>query len=533
MNNMQGKMRQYPHTKDVSRKAGAQGFSQLALSMVLPHENKPVRFPVIPATHTALLDTMCDGTVPIPDNSARRAFLCRDASYPLWMTRTLVGCSTGLKTVGSPTTWNIPVKNNAQLTAPVWGSIESATSAATLDGVTLSNSGLSDLTVLGDLPTVGTQAIYIPPGSTFTLFVNTGAIGNGSGIEFEIAYQVGGEEFIATVVAGSVTNGFLYQGVAGTAVAAGGNGIVPYGFAWFKQWRTTVSAPSAASTPSLYMGWTTGGTFTAPSGTATLMVPYAMPPEFNNSVIPYARTRLNSSAALFTNVTAALSKEGTVLAARLKPAVVDPWNFTTDNLNAVHPSLRYFGPLEKGLYTFTTPSGNTGEFYDCVISMPSNSTYNPLHRPLFQFADVGIYNAIIFSDLGSSSAGTQLAVSSYSHLEFETTSSLFSIGVSSQPLELLHATEVALLKFGHFHENPIHWAYLASAVRTAMAHLAPLALPYVKQAANYVLDRGVQYLTSKKAAGDRSMPQRQMVEVRAQQPKRPKRGKNVQLRKKK
>lgn len=351
----------------------------------------------------------------------------------------------------------------------------------------------------------------------------TGAAGGGSGIEIELSYQVGGEEFTSTCLLASVGSGFLYGATAGGANPQG-EGLVPFGFVWMRQIRTTAVAATPANTPTLRIGWLTGGTFTAPVTTLDLMVPFAMPPEFNNSVIPYARSRVNASAALFTNVTAALSKEGTVLAARLKPAVVDPWSFTSTHLNSVHPALRYFGPLEKGLYTFTTPSGNVANFEDAVITIPNNSLYNSVSRPLFSYRDIGMYNAMIFTDLGSSSAGTQLAISVYSHIEFETSSSLFNIGVSTEPLELLHATEVALLRFGHFHENPVHWATLASAVRAAMQYVVPLAAPYVKRAVVGLVDRGVQRLTGHQA-GDRSMTQKQMVTPSRPKPKAQKKAK--------
>jgi hypothetical protein len=231
-----------------------------------------------------------------------------------------------------------------------------------------------------------------------------------------------------------------------------------------------------------------------------------MPPEFNNSTLPYTRTRQNASAVLFTNVTAALSKEGTILASRLKTAVIDPWNFTDSHINSVHPSLRYFGPLEKGLYTFTSPTGGDTTLFDSVLLLPSSSTYNSTARPLFQFLDIGVYNAVIFSDLGSSSAGTQLAVSSYTHIEFETTSSLFAIGVSRQPLEALHAAEVALLRFGHFHENPTHWSAIANAAKAALGYVVPLVAPYVKAAAGHLVKKGAQAIGNR-ISGDRKMSQ--------------------------
>lgn len=484
--------------------------------MVLPHENKPIRFPVVPATHTALLDGMSDGTVPVYDNTSKNAALCRDPCYPLWLTRKVNAGGGFLYAIGTASGWTIPARANSTLMLPAWDRCDGVAGAgATIDGKTVGADAMCDITVLGDA--AGTQAIYVPPGSQFVLEIVTGVTGGGSGIEMEFGYQVGGEEYTSTCLLTSITTGFLYGAPAGGSNPQG-EGTVPFGFVWLRQIRTTATAPTAIATPQLRMGWLTGGSFAAPTTTLDLMVPFSMPPEFNNSVIPYARTRTNASAALFTNVTAALSKEGTVLCARLKPAVVDPWSFSTTHINSVHPALRYFGPLEKGLYTFTTPSGNVEAFQDAVLTMPNNSSYNSVSKPLFSFRDIGMYNAMIFTDLGSSTAGTQLAVSVYNHLEFETSSSLFNIGVSTEPLELLHATEVALLRFGHFHENPIHWATLAAAVRTAMQYVAPLAAPYVKRAVIGLVDRGVQRLTGHQQ-GDRAMQQKQMVT-----PPRPKPG---------
>jgi hypothetical protein len=156
-------------------------------------------------------------------------------------------------------------------------------------------------------------------------------------------------------------NNYIFTGVAGTQSFSQGNlgeGLVPVGFVWLRSVRTTATAPTAAATPILYMGWGTGNAFGTYDGTATVMLPVFTPPEFGNSTLPYSRTRANATSALFTNVTAALNKEGTVLAARLKPSIIDMWSFGVANINSVHPQFRYFGPMEKGLYTFTSPSQN-------------------------------------------------------------------------------------------------------------------------------------------------------------------------------
>lgn len=479
------------------------------MSFVLPHEHKPQRLPVVPATLTALLDVMSDGTIPVPDAKTRRAFLCRDPCYPLWIERSLTNASGFLTANGTTNNWTIPNQANVPMNIPVWENMGSDGSGPLVDGVVSTPAEMVDYTVIADADEGATFAIFISPGTTFSIRVFTGAGTGGSGLFFDIAYQVGGETFISTCLAAPVSSDYRFSGVAGTTTTGYGSlveGVVPYGFCWIKSIRTSGTAPPTAVGPTLSMGWCTGTTIGAPSGTANVFVPFSMPPEFNNSTLPYGRTRLNASAALFTNVTAALSKEGTILASRLKPSVVDPWSFTVSNLNSVHPSLRYFGPLEKGLYTFTTPSGNLDGFTDNWTTMPSISTFNGTSRPLFNFKDIGIYNAIIFSDLGSASTGTQLAVSCYAHLEFETTSSLFTPGVSMVPLEVLHAAEVALLRFGHFHENPIHMATIAAAAKKALAIVGPMVAPYAQAAFQKVASAGVQYLQGK-MGGDRKMKQ--------------------------
>lgn len=492
------------------------------MSMVLPHEHKPVRLPVVPATLTALLDTMSDGTIPVPDNTTKRAFLCRDPAYPLWVEKSIFSGGGHLQANGTSTSWQLPNRANSTLMLPQWDYVYGVGTVTTIDGAAANTANLADITVIADT-LAGTQAIYIPPNSVFCVKILTlASVGAGSGIEFETISQIGGEEYPSTFTATATTDGYLFTGIANAATSLTGTigeGNVPSGFTYIRQVRTTATAPTAFATPVLQFGWCTGGNLLTPTGTALLMVPYSFPPEFGNSTLPYGRTRLNSSAALFTNVTAALSKEGTVLAARLKPTVVDPWSFATANLNSVHPTLRYFGPLEKGLYTFTTPSGNLSEFNDSWMTMGSNSTLNATQKPLFQYRDIGVYNAMLFSDLGSSATGTQLAVSCYAHLEFETSSSLFTPGVSTMPLEMLHAAEVALLSFGHFHENPTHWMALAAAAKAALRIVAPMVAPYARQLAQHVVDKGVMYLNNRNT-GDRSMRQAQLVEPRAKPPAR-------------
>lgn len=511
----------------VSKSANNAGLSALAMSMVLPHEHKPIRLPVVPATLTALLDVMSDATYSVGDNTAKRIFLCRDPAYPLWVERVCTNLGFGLQCQGSLNTFTIPALLSRNLQFPVWDNCAGIVAAgAFVDGVATVSSSVCDLGVIGDAGD-GTLSVFIPPGSVFQCNIFTGATGGaaGSGIEFEIIYQVGGEEFTTTLTAGTVSNGFSFTGFAGTATTLNGNigeGLVPVGFCHIKTVRTNQITPNASANPLLFLGWCTGGTNTLPSGTATVFTPFAMPPEFNNSVLPYSRSRLNASAALFTNVSAVLSKEGTVLASRLKSSVVDPWSFTATNINSTHPSLRYYGPLEKGLYTFTTPTGSGSVFDDAWITLPNNSLFSPTTRPIFHYTDIGVYNAAIFTDLSSSATNTQLAVSCYAHIEFETTSSLFTPGVSTLPLEVLHAAEVALLRFGHFHENPLHWAAIAAAAKTALKIVAPMVAPYVRAAATHVVKQGTTYILNRMNPPNRAMKQDGFTNNKAPSHNRPK-----------
>lgn len=507
----------------VRDRANRVSLDDLALSLVLPHEHKPVRFPVVPAALTSLLNVMTAGTVAVPDGTATRAFLCRDPAYPLWIEKTFTSSSFYLQSTGSATTWNITARTNAVMMLPVWDSVEADNAPPILNGITVTPGAIIDNGVLATAP--GTQAIFIPPGSQFCIRVYTGTSGVGTGLEFEVCYLIGGEEFCSTVVAQTFTGGFMFSGTAGGSTATNGTlseGIVPYGVCHIRQMRTTATAPAAAATPLLQFGWASSGTVGSPTATPTkLFAPYGPPPEFGASTVPYGRTRLNASAALFTNVSSALNKEGTVLAGRLRASVVDPWNFQTANLNSVHPSMRYFGPLEKGLYTFTSPTGNDAGFADAWVTMPSVALSNTAARPLFNHRDIGMYNAMIFSDLGNTSAATQLAVSCYGHLEFESSSALFTPGVSYLTLEHLHAAEVALLQFGHFHENPTHWAIIAAAAKQALQVVGPMIAPYVRQLAEKMVDKGIEILAPKKDVkpqppkpeAKRARPRRQRAKV--------------------
>lgn len=491
-------------------RGGTAGLNQLAMSMVLPHENKPVRFPVVPATLTATVDLMSDAAYSLPDGTARRCFLCRDAAYPLWVERSVSSSVVYL----FDTSVVVPANPNKMMSLPSW-TMTSTIGSATVDGVPTSVGELNDFTPIALVD--GFQAIYIPYGADLVFQLTGAGAQQASGsLDISFVYHNGSEIRRSSVSTVTVGTDQRFIAVAGGAASVGSitEGNSPFGFVAITAIATGTTAPVASvATGTARFGWSTGGVVGSPtSDPRVVLLPFSPAPEARNSVIPYTKARLNASAALFTNVSATLSKEGTVLASRLKMGTVSPFSFAVGDLNSVHPKLRYYGPLEKGLYTFTTPSTDGEMFRDKWLTFPvtGGSSISSTIKLLFSPDDVGVYNAFIFSDLGSSTAGTQLAASCYVHLEFETVSSLFTPGVSTATLETLHAAQIALLNFGHFHENPLHFSSIMKAATAALRYVAPLVAPVVQKVGTKALSAGVSYLKGK-SQGDRSMRQAQLV----------------------
>lgn len=489
--------------------------SDIAMSMCLPHENKPKRLPVIPVVQTALLDLMSDTTYRVTDGTSVRAALTRDVCYPLWIDRVPSSVGVYLKNTGGNLTWNVTGAAGTTILSGIqWDSLTS-TGSGTLDGALITAAQAVDsLAIMCD--SSRGYGLYIPPFSQLCLSVQAASPTSGT-IHVDYVQYSKGDWISGTLGLTASSNLYLFQGTAaGTLLTAGtlvdNDGTVPSGFVILTGMRAgPAPGPITIATPELRFGWTSGGNLFTPSANTTgmLLPAFPSPAEFVNSVVPYARSRTNASAALFTNVTASLYKEGTILASRVKSSLVDFHLFGTADINSVHPSFRYFGPLEKGLYTFTTPSADDLRLTDRLVVMSNTGARNGAIFPVFDPENVGIYNAIVFTDLGSSgaSAATQLATSQYNHLEFEATSSLFSPGVSMASMESLHAAEVALVNFGHFHENPIHWAAIAAAAKKALAVVSPLVMPYVQKAAQNIAHKGAVWLMNKATSGDRKMTQ--------------------------
>jgi hypothetical protein len=181
------------------------------------------------------------------------------------------------------------------------------------------------------------------------------------------------------------------------------------------------------------------------------LTPIASSSEFSNSTLPWCSTRLTAVAALFTNTTKVLNKEGSVLWGRVTPGTINPWSCAYADVNRLHPSEKAFMGLEDGCYTYVPPSTDLADFLDYIASNVNLTTM--LHR----LDNMALVNVGFFTD---PDGGTNLSINTDWHIEFRSSSTLFEIGTSNSTLESLHHAQIALLKAGFFYPNFSHVAIM-------------------------------------------------------------------------
>lgn len=221
------------------------------------------------------------------------------------------------------------------------------------------------------------------------------------------------------------------------------------------------TAPPVYTPSATFGSWNVAGI----PGSRSLLVPIAQSAEFNNSNLPWRATRLTATAALFTNTTKVLNKEGTVLWGRINPNTTSPFRTSLSTIETLHPAEKAYLDLEQGCYAYNPPSTDLANFYDYVQSFATATSI-----PRFRLDNEAMVCVAYFTD---PDGGTNLAVNMDWAIEFRTSSTLFQIGVSSLPLETLHSAQIALLKAGFFYNNVDHTAIIR-AVISGLASLHPL-----------------------------------------------------------
>lgn len=389
--------------------------------------------------------------------------LCRSPTYPLWGTTApavgvagqvvalwTYGNASEVFSVGTFTETNLPVDVDPPIAS---GSFASA---------------WADLYVIGKR---GDRfGWYVPQG--YSAYIQLALANNVVGTaQAEVSWVPLSDDSDTDVFTTS-----LSVSSSGTAFNFGGVG----GGFMFLDGLRCLTVASATSLVGIQAGFST-------TSSVLSRFPLFTPTEFSTAPLVYRATRVTACAALFSNVSQVLNKEGTVDAARLNSKTGALLSGTGSRISTTHPKDRYFGPLEHGLYTYTMPDAESEQFVDHVWDVDNTANGNVPNfvittpKPVFVLDNIGYKNSIMFSDLDPSST-TTLAVTLAIHLEFRSSSMLFPVGFSTVPLEEYHKVQMALAQLGCFFENPVHWAMIGSAVRAAVAKIAPVVAPYARAA---------------------------------------------------
>ncbi len=517
-------------------RAATSHLAMLAKTIAVPADHPPQRLPTFPNIERTAVLSFLDTTsvvVDSPDasNNATVAVLTRDPAYPLWFgedrsdSHSVYAC--GDK---DATTYDNPDATNV-MKLPYnisFGVMSAGTYGARTRYNTplLRNDGnyfglLGGPMLNNNTGTVAPVGVYSIAFELICSYTGTAPTFTDASMQVEYidAYGNIGTRWYVTSVADR------YAGFTTTTIT-GGTGKLYYGGvvaaqdSWIAvrplQFKVElgIANDTVASIDNLFGGITTSPKsaigaekpLTTPI-VATFAIrrlfPVGTPPEMPEVGLIWNSVRSTAASALFTNVTKVTDKEGTISAARvpITNGALAPrdWN----GFAAFHPDDRYFGAMEKGLYTYALPDTGSESFRDSMyLLLDESSTTNTfVMGGLLNFEGLAYGNCVQFKDLGGESSTLALTVAR--HIEFRTTSRLFPSRVSPRAIEEYHSSQVALTKIGVFFENPVHLSAIATLAQQAAQTVWPMVRPMVASLA----ERGVRAAArwaSNKIRGDMS-----------------------------
>lgn len=341
------------------------------------------------------------------------------------------------------------------------------------------------------------EFMYIPPSALVSFLVTTGAV-TAVASEVTIDYESwDAHDQVQSFPIADATMAIGNRGVEVTLpVSATGRWLRPKNVTFVNTFdavpHIAVQVALVWSTNGIVFtpGTVNRGIFTSVAGSAkTTLFPLAEPVEFQNSKLPWLATRTTAAAVLATNVTQVLNKGGTVLCGRFSPAYQNAWSVTTAAINALHPAEKAFLPLETGMYTYVPPSTDLQDFYDFTTT----DTNNVPSIPAFNLANTAMYNVI---QMGGSSVIETMALTVDWHIEFRTSSALFSIGTTTMSLEGLHQAQLALNELGWFFENPSHKSILTTLVDKTKKYV-PQLISIINPTAGRFMKKAIRWADSR------------------------------------
>jgi hypothetical protein len=252
---------------------------------------------------------------------------------------------------------------------------------------------------------------------------------------------------------------------------------------------------------------TSGSSLSTPaalSGTGLTDVsqwPLTLPPEYFNSLEPYLKTRATAVGLLLSNVTSVLNQEGSIRAVRVPVEDFD-WTrqpYNSDRFKSANPVEVWSGTLQKGCYSYTLSDAASEEFRSCATDIIYSATYtNSLRRvPAFNLDSFTYVNVIQLQDTNATTV-TNMQYVLDNHIEFVTSSALFTLDHSRINLEDYHKAQMVLAEKGVFFENPVHLAAIAQMIASAVRALYPVIRPALMQAAvpavRWAVGKGQQFI---------------------------------------
>lgn len=482
--------------------------TQLAKTVAVPRLHKPLRVPTFPALErTGILGFTDTGTVSIGSTGSLFMVLVRDPAYPLWISAAF------------PTNWSMYYNQSipaAGVGIPANDSVVIVGDSEILNVTGTTPNGIAPLIRFASDDYV---PVFSHLGSNIYLGVELQANAAINGVRVEVVLliqtalgietrtisrngtpQVFGQTYgVPFAIAPEVQSAIIGLRVAEVQVNAAGAAANMSALAV----GVTTTVPGAAAGDQARC-------LSVPVGSVvrTGLVPWRFPPAFLESTLPYRGSRANAAAVLLSNVGKVLDKEGTVEGARVAVATFPVFDFTSWQFGNIHPNDRYFGPLEKGCYSFTLADNSSDKMRDCVDSVKSVFNVDG-----FEYA-----NVLLMADTDTTTP-TTLAVTLDRHVEFRSSSPLFTTGYAAETLETYHQAQIALLKMGCVLENPTHLATIANmasqAARAAWPYLRPLAV----QAGNKALNATVNWANKKLGSMTQATLQPPQPQKRRRKPK--------------
>jgi hypothetical protein len=445
----------------------------------MPGDNNPVRLPTFPSIErTSVLafnatDTISVGTLAQPA-VPRRGALFKHSVSPLWLDILDV----------TPYAWGATWRQESQGTLN-----EGSRNYDEKPEKLLSGNGVYDTLLLSLFSNPGVTPmgeydgypmLYVQGGSKLLLSVDSSGSNQAIASLHLEGRTIGGELITKDVQLGKTAN-------TGTPLV----GYTTMG-------QTCFLRPIRLEAPNANTGYTFAATLIATNMTAdpvftgsnectpgvgtpprSVLFPLVKAPASQVSPIPFTNTRTTAAAVLFTNVTKALNKEGTVLAGRFNPAVTNPFDVSASSYVELLPTEKYFYGMENGFYTYAAMSDTTDHFREDIFQVTVGAVNpTPVNVPVVHLADNSLINVFLFSDPDGQ---TNLAVNVDWHIEYRNTSVLWPSAISTVSLETVHQLQLVLLQTGFFFENDNHRPWLRK-LTSALSMIRPYASAALKGA---------------------------------------------------